>query len=416
MRAGTLQRGDLHVTTADGRSIAIEYRAKANFIPGRHLAILRDITDRVRAQEAVGRLEARNSAVLRAIPDLMFVLLRDGTYVDYHAKDPTLLFERPDGFIGKKIRDVMPSTLAGTFMDAIERACQGNEVVVVEYELALGETRYFEARLVQAGPDRVLSMVRDVTDAKRALAMNQHLAGRLIASQERERQRIARDLHDDLSQKIALLNIEVDQAALQASSPPLRAQLTSVSARIGEIATDVHNLSHELHPSKLQTLGLVAAIHTMCRDISRQGSVQVTFVHGVVPQPIDWDISLCLYRIVQEALHNVSSHSRAPSAEVQLTREQDTLTLRITDSGVGFEAQRQHAGLGLVSMRERVALLRGQMVIQSARGIGTRLEVRVPMVPAQQAIDLTYGAIAHTATDVRSGFHQPLPDGSQQPL
>jgi signal transduction histidine kinase len=327
------------------------------------------------------RAEARTSAVLRAIPDLMFVLLRDGTYVDYHAKDPALLFVPPSTFMGKNVRDVMPPRLADVFMEALVQACQNDETVVVEYELPIGRTRYYEARLVHAGGDRILSMVRDVTESKQTRDLNHDLAGRLIVSQEEERQRIARELHDDLSQKIALLNIEIDQVAKQVAADELRSRLQQISHDAGEIASDVHNLSHELHPSKLQTLGLVAAIHSLCQDVTKQRGVQVAFTHGVLPRVVDPMVSLCLYRITQEALHNIAQHSQAREARVRLTRDEDDLALQIADSGIGFDQRESHGGLGLISMRERVAFLRGQLTIDTMPGAGTHIEVRVPLLP-----------------------------------
>jgi signal transduction histidine kinase len=338
---------------------------------------------RRRSEDALVLSEARNTAMLRAIPDLMFVMQRDGTYLDYHAKDPRLLFAPPERFLGRNVRDVMPAPLAELFLDALERACAGVEPIVVEYELPMGGVlHYFEARLVQSGGDRVLSIVRDVTQAKRALELNRDLAGRLIASQELERQRIARELHDDVSQKIALLNIELDQVAAQHTSCGGRPQLEALSAQVGMIASDLHNLSHALHPSKLQTVGLVAAVRSLCRDVSEQGGVPVVFTHGTVPSDVDPNVSLCLYRIAQEALHNITRHSHAREARVDLAQDGSNFALQIADSGVGFDPRDdRHAGLGLVSMRERVALLRGQLAIHSFPGGGTRIGVRVPIAP-----------------------------------
>src|SRR6476620_160742 len=138
---------------------------------------------------AVASAETRSSAILRAIPDLMFVMLRDGTYIDYHSRDPKLLFVPPNAFLGKRVCEVMPPALAALFIDALERACGSDDPVVVEYELPLEEPRHFEARIVRAGADRLLSIVRDVTQEKRASELNRELAGRLIARQEIERLR-----------------------------------------------------------------------------------------------------------------------------------------------------------------------------------------------------------------------------------
>lgn len=342
---------------------------------------------RSRAEAALVHMEARNSAMLRAVPDFMFVMRRDGTYLDYHARDERLLFAPPSVFLGKTIRDIMPPPLTDLFMDAVARA--GREPIVVEYELSVDELRYFEARIVEAGPDRVLTMVRDVTEWKRATALNHDLAGRLIASQEAERRRIARELHDDLSQEIALLNIEIDQIAASMPLGEARGRLERASNRIGEIARDVHHLSHDLHPAKLQTLGLVTAMKSLCEETRQTTGVAVHFTHDVSHQRIDEDVSLGLYRIVQEALTNIAKHSRSRDARVSLTRVGRELRLEIADSGVGFDARAPRAdGLGLVSMRERASFLKGTLVIQSAPGRGTRIGVEIPVAERPDAAEI----------------------------
>src|SRR5215467_6335464 len=275
-----------------------------------------DLIERTRDEAALQRANERNAAFLRAVPDLMFIILRDGTYVDYNARDAKLLWASPSAFLGRTVREIMPPALAETFMDAIERAFGRDEPVKVEYELPLAETKYFEARIVQAGPDRVLAIARDQTEAKRAAQLNRELAGRLIASQEAERRRIARELHDDLSQKAALLMMDIELLANRC--PEERARFLDLSERANEIAADLHNLSYELHPSKLEALGLLSALKALCRDISQQGGVPIVFTHEEIPGGIDPNLSLCLYRITQEALHNVARHSHAPDAHVRL--------------------------------------------------------------------------------------------------
>jgi PAS domain S-box-containing protein len=337
---------------------------------------------RRRAERDLRRSEARNSAILSAVPDLMFVLDRNGTYVDYHARNPQLLFVSPDAFMGRTIREILPQPLAETFMDAIEQSYRAQEPVVVEYELHVDEHRHFEARLVPADHGRVLCVVRDVTEAKRALELNRVLAGRLIVSQEAERQRIARELHDDLSQKIALLNIDVDQLARELPSLEYRTRLEKLSSQAVEIASGLYDLSHELHPSRLHTLGLIESVRLLCHDVSQQSEMTVVFSEAVLPESFDPSVSLCLYRITQEALHNAVKHSQAREASVRLERDGDDVQLEIADSGVGFDSvAADHAGLGLVSMRERVGVLKGQLVIQAVPGGGTRIRVRVPLAP-----------------------------------
>jgi signal transduction histidine kinase len=282
----------------------------------------------------------------------------------------------------------MPPDLAEIMMKALGEALDAREPVVVEYELPMGdETRHYEARLVPTDNDQVLSIVRDVSEARRARELNRTLAGRLIVSQEEERQRIARELHDDLSHKIALLNIDVDRLAHQLPRSEHQTRLRHISAQVSDIATDLHDLSYELHPARLRTLGLLESLRVLCNEFSHQRRIDVVFTstEPALPQGVDPAIALCLYRIAQEALHNIARHSGALQAYVHISHEDDDICLQIADSGVGFEPHAtRHAGLGLVSMRERVGVVNGTLIIHSAPGRGTRVAARIPLAEQQQ--------------------------------
>lgn len=344
--------------------------------------------------EAVRAGEARHGAMLRALPDLLFVFNRDGVYLDFYAPEGSALYVRSEDFLGKHVRDVMPPDLAARFELAFAKALVSREPVVAEYALDMisGRSEY-EARIVRCGDDKILSIVRDVTVRKvseRALAdgeaalrasnaRNETLVARLIVAQEAERQRIARDLHDDLSQKLAVLNIEMNR--LTASSlPEVRDRATVISGFVSEIAEHVHDLSHQLHPSRPEALGLVPAIRSVCSDMSRQHGITVEFRDEEVPLTVDGEVSLCAYRIVQEALRNVVKHSNATRARVELRGLGTALELVVADEGRGFVPDAANfSGLGLVSMRERVKLLDGEIGIRSEPGMGTRLNARIPL-------------------------------------
>jgi signal transduction histidine kinase len=331
-------------------------------------------------QAAVASAEARSGALLRAIPDLMFVLLSDGTIVDYYARDSKLLFVPPEAFLGRVVGEVLPPPVADGLMAALEHARQSDDPIVAEYELPLAEPRFFEARIVRAESDRLLAIIRDVTEGKRASELIHDLARRLISRQEVERQRIARELHDDISQRLAVLNIEIEAIAGHVDSEQLRARLRRARDLASDVATDVHHMSYELHPARLRTLGLIASLQSLCRDTSQPHNLHVTFTHGTIPPSMNEDVSLCLYRIVQEALHNVARHSQAREAQVIVTCSEGQIDLLVIDSGVGFDPRHvPHAGLGLVSMRERVAILKGQLTIDAVPGGGTRVAVRIPV-------------------------------------
>jgi PAS domain S-box-containing protein len=222
----------------------------------------------------------------------------------------------------------------------------------------------------------------DITERKLAEEEAQNLSGKLIHAQENERMRLARELHDDLSQSLALLAVELDMLGQQ---PPagnvVSERMQQLSAQVRNLSSGVHRLSHELHPAKLEQLGLVAAVRGFAKELgaAHQIAVECEFHDG--PRELPDDIALCLYRIVQEGLQNVVKHSDAPGAKVALRADEKELCLEISDQGTGFDAAAATgiSSLGLVGMRERVRLVRGKISIHSNKSEGTRIEVRVPL-------------------------------------
>jgi signal transduction histidine kinase len=333
---------------------------------------------------------------LTAVADRIFLFSRDGVYLDVRTNDAQALYVPRERLLGRNIHDVLPPALAARFDIAFAQVFRTDDTVVIEYDFDVhGEPRHYEARLVRYGNEQILSIDRDVSDRKRIeLALrqseeelrashleNEALIARLIVAREAERRRIARELHDGLGQRMCLLNIALDRAvASGAFGGEGQRELRSIAHDVGEIVSDVHELSHELHPSKLETLGLVASLGALCRETTHQHGVSVAFAESVSPAAFDTTVSLHLYRIAQEALHNIVKHSDARHAYVKLAMASGTLELCVADHGRGFEASGElRDGLGLVSMRERVRLLGGQFVVHSRPGAGTRLGVRVPV-------------------------------------
>jgi signal transduction histidine kinase len=229
---------------------------------------------------------------------------------------------------------------------------------------------------------------KDLRETQREL---QALPGRLLQAQEAERRRIARELHDDLNQGLALLAVELD---LLGQRPPesaaeLGGRLHGLSAHVKQLSSDVHDLSRNLHPSKLEQLGLVAGVRGLCKEQVNAHRLEVEFAHQEMPLSIPGDTVLCVYRIAQEALGNVVKHSGARHARVELGGGSDEVILRITDDGVGFDldSAEGNGGLGLVSMRERLRLVGGRIVIDSRPSAGTRIDVHVPLGPAGREPD-----------------------------
>lgn len=215
------------------------------------------------------------------------------------------------------------------------------------------------------------------------------LTGRLLQAQETERSRIARELHDDLGQNLALLSVKIDLLGQKPSDSAAQrdGRIQELAAQVKQLSSSVHDLSHKLHPSKLEQLGLVAAVRALCKELTQTHGLPIAFTSHQVSAPIAEDTALCLYRIVQEALRNVLKHSGAHQASVELYQSADTLFLRIVDDGTGFDPAMVHpgSGLGLASMRERLHLVGGQIAIDSRSARGTRIDVRVPLCGNGQA-------------------------------
>lgn len=205
------------------------------------------------------------------------------------------------------------------------------------------------------------------------------LGVRLLHAQESERSRVARDLHDDISQQMALLEIDLEQLAGAVDGGEAEDLALETLQRAQDIGRSVHDLSHRLHPAKLRLIGLVPALQGLRRELSQQ-SLAITFTHENVPASLPEELALCLFRIVQEALHNAIKYSQGRQVSVDLRGSQSGLRLTIVDDGVGFDVNTTwRKGLGLLSMRERLEAVGGSLVIHSKPGAGTRLEVSVPL-------------------------------------
>jgi signal transduction histidine kinase len=208
------------------------------------------------------------------------------------------------------------------------------------------------------------------------------LSGRLLSAQEDERRRIGRELHDNVSQQVALLAIRIDQVAMKPTESPstVAYSMRELRQRAVDISTEIHNLSHQLHSPKLEMLGLVDAVRGQCQELLVQG-VRANVHDENVPRSLPYDVELCVFRIVQEGLNNVVKHSGSREAAVTLYATGDMLVVTVADPGRGFDqsAAAMHDGVGLASMRERLRLINGELTVRSQPGQGTTITARVPI-------------------------------------
>jgi PAS domain S-box-containing protein len=230
---------------------------------------------------------------------------------------------------------------------------------------------------------RVVGMVADITERKRAEQALAEVSRKMVEVQEEERARIARDLHDDINQRLALLAVEIELLArdLPNDSTEMSRRLTEVWQRITEVSTEVQSISHQLHSPQLEILGVGAAMRSFCRGFSSRQRVEVDFKSDDMPRSASQEVSLCLFRVLQEALHNAAKHSKVRHFEVRLGCVGDELHLTVSDRGAGFDTDSatKKGGLGLISIRERVRLVNGSIAIESKPAAGTTIRVRVPL-------------------------------------
>ena len=233
------------------------------------------------------------------------------------------------------------------------------------------------------------AIYQDITERKKSEEKLVSLRNRLARAQEEERARIARDLHDDTGQRLALLSIDLEQ--LKQASMKLKSSLTqqleSLVKAASEITSDVHNVSRRLHPSQVELLGLPAALSNFCKEFAARNAMEIEFVAAPSLQRPLQDSALCLFRVAQEAIRNVQKHSGSRRALVQLDEVSGSLPLRISDQGAGFdpESAELSQGLGLLSMQERLHSLGGELFIHSRPGAGTCIEACIPLSPTVPA-------------------------------
>ena len=229
----------------------------------------------------------------------------------------------------------------------------------------------------------------DVTEQKLAEEALSRMNQRLIEVQEEERSRLARELHDDINQRIGLLavNLERLRQDMPASEVALQQRIAGECTRISLLASDIQAMSHSLHSSKLQLLGLAAAAKGFCRELQDLEDVQIEFHAAEFPENLPEHVSLCLFRVLQEALQNAVKHSESRRFRVSLAGSASQIALTVQDWGVGFrqDTASKGRGLGLTSMSERLKLVGGQLCIESYPGGGTTVNATVPVHAAERS-------------------------------
>jgi PAS domain S-box-containing protein len=347
--------------------------------------IARDITERRRSEERLREYEKAVEGaedVIGVIDREYRLLLANRQYL----KMRNLTREQVVGHFASEIlgREVFETVIK----PKLDECFQGK---VVKYEMrfsypTVGERdlslSYFPIEGVN-GIDRAVCILRDITDRKRAEEALSGMTRKLLEAQEQERARIGRELHDDINQRLAMLALELEQ--LHDDPSDVQNRLQELRKRTSEISNDVQALSHDLHSSKLEYLGVVAGIKSWCKEFAERQKMEIACKTDVL-DTLPLEIGRPLFRVLQEALYNASKHSNVKRVEVRLREGSGEIHLTISDLGKGFdlEAALRGKGLGLTSMRERVRLVSGTIVIESKPMGGTTIHVRVPFESTQR--------------------------------
>lgn len=362
-----------------------------------YIGIAVDVTDRKMAEESLRELNSTlegQTALLQSREELLRIFVknvpagvamfdRDMHYLQVSDRWCADYSVTSSEIIGRSHYDIFPD-IPGYWKEVHRRGLEGETLRADEerWNRRNGATTWvrWEVRPWKTPSGMIggiLIFAEDITQRKRMEEALSGMSRKLIQSQERERIRIAGELHDDINQRLALLAIQLQQLQDNPSEVQKRAQ--DLQKQTSEISSDVQALAHELHSSKLEYLGMVAGMKSWCREFAERQKIEVDFVSDV-PGPLPFEIASSLFRVLQEALHNVVKHSRVKKVEVKVSESSTEVHLIVSDSGTGFnvEAAMQGRGLGLTSMLERVRLVNGTMTIESEPMRGTTIHARIP--------------------------------------
>ncbi|RMH04444.1 MAG: PAS domain S-box protein [Nitrospirae bacterium] len=363
-----------------------------------------DITEQKHAETRLRESEERFYAFMNHTPAVAFLKDEHGRYVFVNRRFEEKLGRSKLECLGKTDRQLFPPEVARVFTETDHEALQSGEVIEGE-ETTLdleGKPRHWivlKFRVPSArGQPLVGGLALEITPLKTALeALRQKtaelrrsqealqaLSGRLITAQEEERRRIAQELHDDLNQRLAVLALTIQaEQHTRPPSDPVFTFLEHVYEHVSQISDEIRRLAYQLHPSKIEDLGLEVALESLVKDFSRLRGISVGFQAKDVPRAVPLPMASCLYRIAQEGLMNIARHAYATNVEITLERRDGGLRLIIKDNGVGFDPATLRAGphgLGLVTMQERIRHVNGILSLQTAKGKGTELAAWVPLV------------------------------------
>ncbi len=365
--------------------------------PERMLGVSLDITERRRAEQALRESEAKFRNVFQDAGVGMVIVSPEGYFLAANATFCDYLGYTEEELLAKSVESVTYHEDWPALSNKLREALEGDSTIRRLEKRCLhksGRIIYTEssASLIRDSADDPQYFVGEVVDITKRKESEEALSSvnrRLIRAQEEERIRIARDLHDDIGQRLALFAIRLSQLQEYSAVSPsdLPSHIGQMQQELEDLSSGVQNLSHELHSSKLDYLGVAPAMRSWCKEFGQKQNLEIDFESNHVPNSVPPEVALSLFRVLQEALHNAAKHSGVKHFNVQLRANLEEINLTVNDLGVGFdtEATVQGQGLGLISMRERLRLVNGDLTIESQPKCGTTIYARVPFFKGESA-------------------------------
>lgn len=352
-----------------------------------------NITERKKYEQALKESEKYTNSILRAIPDLIFILSANGIYLDFKSGNQDDLYLPKDGFINKSIFTILPDDVAGKIMEKIDETLEHQTVSSLEYILSIkGEDNIFECLILPFGTDRVIAMVRNITTRKQvedALKKSQEqlkkFAAHLQDVREEERVLLAREIHDELGQILIAMKIDLGILKQKMNKPTtskqeLEQKFAQVLNLVDRTIRTTRKIMTGLRPEMLELLGLTEAARLYTAEFEARHRIKCNFECTVTELKINSQESIALFRILQEGLTNVAKHSQATEVKVNLKVNSSKLEFKIADNGIGFDQTKpkRQDSYGLIGIQERVFLLSGKLTINSGPGKGTNMSIEMP--------------------------------------
>jgi PAS domain S-box-containing protein len=350
------------------------------------IAMVEEITDKKQAEEALRESEEKFRSVFRDAGVGMVIVSLEGRFLAANGAFCDSLGYTEEELLAKTVESVTfpddwpafshklrEALTDGRAFQWFEKRClhKSGRIVYSESSASLIRDRNGE-------PQYFVGEVLDVTKRKEAEGALSEMTRKLVEAQEQERARIGRELHDDVNQRLAMLAIELEQ--LKDNPAEVGIRVRDLRKQVTDISNDVQALSHDLHSSKLEYLGVIAGMKAWCKEFAERQGMQIHWRHEV-QSTLKQEVGLCLFRVLQEALHNAAKHSGVKRIEVELRETSGEIQLVVNDLGRGFDIEEalHGKGLGLTSMSERVRLLNGTISIDSKPMRGATIHVRIPL-------------------------------------